>query len=115
MSAVFDERVPETVPEKREFLLRNHVALWDVIHSCEIVGSSDSSIKSVTPNDLRLILDAADIEKVFVNGKTAEKYYKKYIENPLGIKAYCLLSTSPANAAWNLERLIEAWKVVREV
>ncbi len=115
LAAVFSEKLPEAISEKREFLLRNHVALWDVIHSCEIVGSSDSSIKSVTPNDLRLILDAADIEKVFVNGKTAEKYYKKYIEKPLGIKAYCLPSTSPANAAWNLERLIEAWKVVREV
>ena len=115
MSAVFDERVPETVPEKREFLLRNHVALWDVIHSCEIVGSSDSSIKDVTPNDLRLILDAADIERIYVNGKTAEKFYKKYIEKNLGIKAFCLPSTSPANAAWSLDRLIDTWKVMREI
>ena len=115
MAAVFDERVPETVPEKREFLLRNHVAVWDVIHSCEIVGSSDSSIKDVTPNDLRLILDAASIERIYVNGKTAEKYYKKYIEKSLGIKAFCLPSTSPANAAWNLDRLIEAWKVIHEI
>ena len=111
MAAVFDERVPETISEKREFLLRNHVALWDVIHSCEIVGSSDSSIKDVTPNDLRLILDAANIERVFVNGKTAEKYYKKYIEKMIGIKAFCLPSTSPANASSNLERLIEAWMI----
>ena len=73
MAAVFYERVPDTVSEKRDFLLRNHVALWDVIHSCEIAGSSDSSIKNVTPNDLSIILDAAHIERVFVNGKTAEK------------------------------------------
>jgi hypoxanthine-DNA glycosylase len=94
--------------------LRIHVALWDVIHSCEIVGSSDSSIKDVTPNDLRIILDAANIERVFVNGKTAEKYYKKYIEKTIGIKAFCLPSTSPANAAWSIDRLIEAWKVINE-
>ena len=111
MAAVFNERVPETISEKREFLLRNNVALWDVIHSCEIVGSSDSSIRNVTPNDLRIILNATRIERVFVNGKTAEKYYKKYIEKTLGIKAFCLPSTSPANAAWSVERLIDAWKV----
>ncbi len=111
MAAVFNERVPETISEKREFLLRNNVALWDVIHSCEIVGSSDSSIRNVTPNDLRIILNATRIERVFVNGKTAEKYYKKYIEKTLGIKAFCLPSTSPANAAWSVEGLIDAWKV----
>jgi len=105
MAAVFHERVPDTVSEKRDFLLRNHVALWDVIHSCEIVGSSDSSIKNVTPNDLSIILDAAHIERVFVNGKTAEKYYKKYLEKTLGIKAFCLPSTSPANASWSIDRL----------
>ncbi|WP_044916074.1 DNA-deoxyinosine glycosylase [Oribacterium sp. FC2011] len=113
MAAVFHERVPDTVSEKRDFLLRNHVALWDVIHSCEIVGSSDSSIKNVMPNDLSIILDAAHIERVFVNGKTAEKYYKKYIEKTLGIKAFCLPSTSPANASWSIDRLINAWKVTK--
>ena len=113
MAAVFHERVPDTVSEKRDFLLRNHVALWDVIHSCEIVGSSDSSIKNVTPNDLSIIFDAAHIERVFVNGKTAEKYYKKYIEKTLGIKAFCLPSTSPANAVWSINRLINAWKVTK--
>lgn len=113
MAAVFHERVPDTVSEKRDFLLRNHVALWDVIHSCEIVGSSDSSIKNVMPNDLSIILDAAHIERVFVNGKTAEKYYKKYIEKTLGIKAFCLPSTSPANASWSIDRLINVWKVTK--
>ncbi|SEA38558.1 G/U mismatch-specific uracil-DNA glycosylase [Oribacterium sp. KHPX15] len=113
MAAVFHERVPDTVSEKRDFLLRNHVALWDVIHSCEIVGSSDSSIKNVMPNDLSIILDASHIERVFVNGKTAEKYYKKYIEKTLGIKAFCLPSTSPANASWSIDRLINVWKVTK--
>ncbi len=86
-----------------------------VFHSCEIIGSSDSSIKNVTPNDLRVILDVASIERVFVNGKTAEKHYKRYIEKTLGIKAFCLPSTSPANAAWNLDRLVDAWRITQEV
>lgn len=114
VAAVFKDDVPQSIEEKREFLLRNHVALWDVIHSCDIVGSSDSSIKNVVANDLHEILDNADIGKIYVNGKTAEKYYKKYIEPKLDIEAVCLPSTSPANAAWNMERLVEAWKVIRD-
>ena len=112
MARLFDEEIPQSIPEKRALLLRNHVAVWDVIHSCEIVGSSDSSIKNVTPNDLESICRHSNIERIFVNGKTAEKYYKKYIELKIGIPAICLPSTSPANAAWSLERLVEAWKVI---
>ena len=112
MAQLFDEEIPQSIPEKRALLLRNHVAVWDVIHSCEIVGSSDSSIKNVTPNDLESIYRHTHIERIFVNGKTAEKYYKRYIEPNIGIPAICLPSTSPANAAWSLERLVEAWKVI---
>jgi hypoxanthine-DNA glycosylase len=112
LAAVFDEKVPETIPEKKEFLLRNHVAAWDVIQSCDITGSSDASIKNVTPNDMTIILNHADIKQIYVNGKTAEKMYKKYTEKITGRKCVCLPSTSPANAAWSLEKLIEAWRVV---
>jgi len=90
------------------------VAVWDVIQSCDIVGSSDSSIKNVMANDLSEILDKAEIQQIFVNGKKAEQYYKKYIEKVINRKAICLPSTSPANAAWGLERLIEDWKKIRE-
>lgn len=114
LASVFGEEIPMTVEEKREFLLRNHVAVWDVIHSCDIVGSSDSSIKNVVANDLSVILDVAKIEQIFVNGKTAEQYYKKYIEKEIGRKAICLPSTSPANAAWKLERLVDVWKQVKD-
>lgn len=103
---------PTTVAEKSRFLHDNGIALWDVIASCEIVGSSDSSIKNVTPNDLSSILNAADIRRIFVNGKTAEKYYNKYTKPIIGRDAVCLPSTSPANAAWTYEKLIEAWKVI---
>ena len=114
MAAVFEEETPLDISEKKEFLLGNNIALWDVIKSCEIVGSSDSSIKDVTPNDLGPILENSQIDRIFVNGKTAERYYKKYTEKAIGRDAICLPSTSPANAAWSLDRLIEAWRIIRE-
>ena len=112
-AAVFGEPVPQTIEEKRAFLLRNHVAVWDVIGSCDIVGSSDASIRNVTANDLSVILDQARIRQIFVNGKTAEKYYRMYSEEKTGRPAVCLPSTSPANAAWSVDRLIESWKSIR--
>jgi len=113
VSAVFEEEVPKTIPQKKAFLLRNHIALWDVIHSCDITGSSDSSIKNVVANDLSIILEHSGIRKIFVNGKTAEKYYIKYSEKDTHIKAICLPSTSPANAAFSVDRLTEAWKMIK--
>lgn len=113
VAGVLGQPVPETIPEKRNLLLSAGIAVWDVIASCEIVGSSDSSIKNVTPNDLNIILRSADIKKIFVNGKTAEKYYNKYIRDNINREAVCLPSTSPANATWSLEKLIEAWKVIK--
>lgn len=109
-AAICGEKVPETIEEKRAFLLRNHIALWDVIESCEITGSSDSSIRNVVPNDLSPILAAADIRQIYVNGGTAAKYYDKYQKPLIGRDAVRLPSTSPANAAWSLERLITAWQ-----
>lgn len=113
LGAVLDKPVPKTVGEKRELLLSSEIALWDVIHSCEIIGSSDSSIKNVVINDIEDILNCAEIEKIYVNGKTAEKYYKKYLFDKLKRDAVCLPSTSPANARWSLERLIQAWKIIK--
>ena len=110
ISAVLGAAEPLTVPEKKELLLSRGIALWDVIAGCEITGSSDSSIKNVVPNDISPILEGANIRKIFVNGKTAEKYYKKYTEKAVGIEAVCLPSTSPANAAWSVERLTAAWQ-----
>lgn len=112
LAAVCEESVPVTAEEKTALLLRRHIALWDVIASCTIEGSSDSSIRDVVPNDLRPILAASGLRRIFVNGKTAAKLYAKYIEPELGIPAVCLPSTSPANAAWSMERLIDAWNVI---
>lgn len=114
LAAVFDCMPPQTIDEKRAFLLSHGIALWDVIAACEITGSADSSIKNAVANDLSPILAAADIRQIFVNGKTAEKYYRKYTEAATGRAAICLPSTSPANAAWSMERLIAAWRSVRD-
>ena len=111
-AAVFGCRVPQTIEEKRAFLLTYGIAVWDVIASCEIEGSSDSTIRNVTPNDLSKILNSAPVEQIFVNGKTALKYYEKYLRPVTGREAICLPSTSPANAAWNLEKLTEAWSII---
>lgn len=115
LSLVYKVSEPKTVEEKREFLLSNNIAVWDVIKSCEIVGSSDSSIKNVVPNDLKIILSNSKVKYIYVNGKTAEKYYNKYLKNKLGITAHCLPSTSPANAAWSVERLALAWSIIYEI
>ena len=113
-AAVFEEEIPETIQEKKDFLLKNHIAVWDVIHSCEIKGSSDASIENVAVNDLSIILDHSDIRQIYVNGKTAEKLYRKYMKETYKRDCISLPSTSPANAAWSLEKLIEEWKKIRE-
>ncbi|MBQ7352854.1 MAG: DNA-deoxyinosine glycosylase [Clostridia bacterium] len=110
ISRIFNEKEPKSVEEKKSFLKRNNIAVWDVIASCEITGSSDSSIKNVIANDLSVILNVANIERIFVNGKTAEKYYNKYIKDKIKREAICLPSTSPANAMWSFERLLNEWK-----
>ena len=120
LSRLLEAPFPETVPERRAFLLAHGIALWDVIASCEIHGSSDASIRNAVPNDLRQILDHAQIRQVYVNGQTAGKLYRKYQEKPLReaygdcAKAVVLPSTSPANAAWTMDRLMEAWRVIPE-
>ena len=109
IAGIFDEEIPISIDEKKQLILGNHLALWDVIAECEIVGSSDASIKNARANDLSEILNHAPIQKIIVNGKTAERLYIKYIEPVTGIKAVVLPSTSPANAAWSLDRLVDAW------
>jgi len=111
-SRIFGEALPCTVAERKAFLLRNHIAVWDVIGSCDIDGSSDSSIRNVMVNDITEILETADIKQIYLNGRTAYRYYQKYMYPMIGRNGICLPSTSPANAAWNLDRLIEEWKVI---
>ena len=113
LAGVFSCKVPQTVEQKKKLVLENGLALWDVIAECEITGSADTSIKSVKPNDIAGIIEKTAVSRIFVNGKTAEKYYIRYIEKTVGQKAICLPSTSPANAAWSLDRLINAWQIIK--
>lgn len=112
LAALFGEVVPQSINEKQAFLQAHKIALWDVIASCEIVGSSDATIRNAVPNDLSRIFEVAQIEKIFTNGTTADKLYRKYLRDRVGKEAVCLPSTSPANAAWSAERLLCAWRVI---
>ena len=100
---------PQTVDEKRRMLLEHGIAVWDVIAECDIIGSADASIRNAVPTDIGIILSAADIRAVFVNGGTAARLYRKHQQKITGREAVTLPSTSPANAAWNLGRLTEEW------
>lgn len=108
------EKIPECIEEKKQFLLRNHIALWDVIDSCEIIGSSDSSIRNVVVTDIRQILEHCRIRNIYANGTTARKLFEKYQKERCGRDIIGLPSTSPANAAYSLERLLEEWECITD-
>lgn len=114
VSQILEEPLPTTIEEKRNMLLKHDIAVWDVIYSCDIKGSSDSSIRNVVPTDLAVVLNQSQITKVYCNGQTSGKMYEKYQEKRLGISAVTLPSTSPANAAFSVERLMEEWKQIIE-
>ena len=113
IAALFNERVPETVDEKKKLILGNALALWDSIHSCTVTGSSDSSVKDVVPNDISIIINGSNVKRIFCNGALSYKMYKKYIYPSTNIEAVKLPSTSPANAAYSLERLISEWDKIK--
>ena len=113
LTSVYGQYAGDTKEEKTGFLLKNNIALWDVIASCTVTGSSDSSIRDVIPNDLSVIFSAADIKTVFLNGKLAMRLFEKYTE--CGVPHVYLPSTSPANAAYSTEKLTELWSVIRYI
>jgi len=113
MARLFGEEAPVTVEEKKRLMLAHHVALWDSIHSCTIVGSSDSSVRDVVPNDLSVILNGSKVGAIFCNGALSYRMYMKYIRPTTGIGAVKLPSTSPANAACSPDRLLESWAVIK--
>ena len=112
VSGVLGCDCPQTIEEKRAMLLAHHIALWDVIASCRIEGSSDSSIRDAVPTDLSVLLAHAPIRAVFCNGQTALRLYARYQEQETGLPAMLLPSTSPANAAYSIPRLLESWRII---
>lgn len=117
LAAVCGVVVPENIEDKRKFLSEHRIALWDVIESCDIIGSSDSSIKNVQVNDIRRITGQAQIRFICCNGDKAYRLFTKYMaESVPDIPVYKMPSTSPANAACGLERLVQEWQqVLQEV
>ena len=109
LSAVLGCDCPVTAEEKKAMLLSHNIAVWDVIGSCEIMGSSDASIRSVIPNDIASLVKKTSIIAIFANGATSYNMYKRYCRDAVGLEAVKLPSTSPANASYSLERLTEEW------
>lgn len=115
MAAVLGSPIPQTVQDKKDMLLRHGIALWDSAAQCVIKGSADASMREIVPNDVGRLISQSGIRHIFANGKTAGDIYNKYILPKTGIPAVVLPSTSPANAAFTAERLIEHWRVVGEL
>ena len=112
VAALYGADVPESIEEKKRLILGNGLSLWDSIASCEITGSSDASIRNAKANDISIILDSCDVRAIYCNGRKSHELYKKFIEPAAVREAVCLPSTSPANAQWTLDKLIEAWSVI---
>lgn len=110
MAAVCGADTPVSISEKKAFLLEHQIALWDVIASCEIAGSSDSSIRDVEVNDLPALTACGKIEHIYTNGATADNLYHRYFDDKIFLPVTRLPSTSPANAAYSLERLTVCWR-----
>ncbi len=112
ISGLFKEEIPKTIDEKKTLLLKHRIAIWDVVSECDIYGSSDSSITNVVPAKLSIILDHAPVRKIFANGSKAYELYMKYTYSLVNRDIVKLPSTSPANAVYNIERLMEEWKKI---
>ena len=114
LSIVFNEYIGKSIDDKKQFLSKHKIALWDVIESCAIYGSSDSSIKNVIVNDIKSILDKTNIKYIYCTGKKAFELYNKYCFNNTNVAAVYLYSPSPANCAISLDKIVENYKVINK-
>jgi len=103
-------KINNNIEKKKEFLLKNNIALWDVIKTCEITGSSDSSIKNAIPNDIEDLITKTNIEIIFCNGNTSYNLFIKYFKDKITVPVICLPSSSPANAKFSLDDLTKIWR-----
>ncbi|MEG0125712.1 MAG: DNA-deoxyinosine glycosylase [Clostridia bacterium] len=110
LASLYNAPVPDSIAQKQALLLTCRVALWDVLESCEIVGSSDASIRNATANNIAALLQKTHIRRIFCNGQKAAMLYRRYCETACGLSAIALPSTSPANAAWSAEGLTAEWR-----
>lgn len=112
ISSLTGQPLPQTIEAKKELLLQEGVALWDVLKSCDIDQSKDSSISNPIPNDFEVIFNKISIKAVFTNGKKAQELYNKLCYPKTNFISHCLPSTSPANGSYNLERLMQEWSIL---
>ena len=110
LEKVYGEEIGDSIEEKKKFLSSHNIALWDVIESCEITGSSDSSIKNVKVNNISKLISETEITKIFTTGKKAYNLYNKYVFPKTKIKAHLLFSSSPANCAIKMEDMIKNYQ-----
>lgn len=103
-------QTPQTIQQKTALVLQNSLALWDSLLSCQITGASDASIKNPVPNEIAALLQKTKVEAIFCNGAAAHKIYMRYCYPATGLAAVCLPSTSPANAAYSMQRLQQCWQ-----
>lgn len=115
LSAIFQEDTPNTIEDKKQFLLKHGIAVWDVIESCEIIGSSDSSIQNVKVNDISKILSQTSIKQIYTNGQKSHQLYQKYCLPMTKQEDICLPSSSPANAQYSLDKLIQEWSIILDI
>lgn len=111
MSKIYNEEIGDEIDLKKQFLLKNNIALWDSLKSCEIKGSSDASITNVEINNIEELMKKSNISKIIFNGKTA---YNLFVKNAdmtkySNLEIRILPSTSPANAAYSLDKLFDIW------
>ena len=110
LAALYSEDTPLTIPARRDLILRHGLALWDVIASCRIEGSSDATVRDAVPVDIRRVLEVANIRRVVCNGALSGRLYAQHLQTAVGLEAVVVPSTSPANAAWSLARLLPVWR-----
>ena len=114
LAAIYNEKKPTTITEKKQFLTKHHIALWDVVESCQIIGSSDASIIDIKPNKIHELVGKTNIVKIFTLGRKAYSFYNKYCLDKVGIEAIYLPSTSPANASISYDELKSKFSIIKQ-
>jgi TDG/mug DNA glycosylase family protein len=112
ISDILNEKTPDTVDDKKKMLLNHGIALWDIVKSCDIQGSSDNSIKDIEPNDISLILEKSEIKMIVCNGNKSYELFEYFYSDKIGINVKKMPSTSSANASYDRKRLMTAWSII---
>ena len=112
LSDLLEEDLPNTISERKELLKKYKIALWDVLDSCDIDGSSDSSIKNPIVNDIKRLISGTNVDVIFVTGKKALQLYNRYCLKDVGLAAIYLASTSGANCAFSYDKLKKEYEII---